>query len=116
MHGDHANVAPMHMRGWALRTDDYAHGESMKRKYARKPKREVTRVQVSRMTDDELIKVLTFGSPVECELAVAELRRRAYIAKYGSFVTERMSPWAVEKREEVFGWRPKLRAARTRND
>jgi hypothetical protein len=90
----------------------------MRRKFkcAPKPKRELTRVEVSRLTDDELVNVLTFGSCVECELATAEMRRRAYLAKYGEFVTERMSPWAVEKREEVFGFRPKLGARRTRND
>lgn len=85
-----------------------------KLKRAPKRKRELTRIEVSRMSDDDLVKVLTVGVPVECELALAELRRRAYLDKYGSFVTERMSPWAVEKREEVFGFRPKLFVSQVR--
>ncbi len=77
---------------------------------------DATRVQVARMSDDKLTELLSSGTPTECELVVAELRRRAYLAKYGTFVTERMSPWAVEKREECFGWRPKLGPRRTRYD
>lgn len=80
------------------------------------PKTPMTRIQVSRMSDEEITHLLTTGSAVEIELAIAEARRRAYIAKYGDFIPERMSPWAVEKREEVFGYRPRLGPRRTRHD
>lgn len=75
-----------------------------------------TRMQIASMSTDALIAAaVACTNRCDAELLNAEVRRRAYLAKHGTFVTERMSPWAVEKREEIFGWRPSLRPARTRN-